>query len=62
VDLGEHAAVLVCDHGRRSDMERETDCKGVSVYLLHGDKITPLEFHFDHQEGIAAVGLPDRGY
>jgi ketosteroid isomerase-like protein len=61
VDLGDRVAVLVRDYGRRKGMEREVDAKGVAVYAFRGDKISRIEFHFDREEGIAAVGLRDRG-
>jgi ketosteroid isomerase-like protein len=61
VDLGEGVAVLVRDYGRREGMEREVDFKGLTVYAFRGDKISRIEFHFDREEGIAAVGLRDRG-
>jgi hypothetical protein len=61
VDLGDRVAVLVRDYDRRKGMEREVDAKGVAVYAFHGDKVARVEFHFDREEGIAAVGLRDRG-
>ena len=42
-------------------MEREVDFKGLSVYVFCGEKISRVEFHFDREEGFAAVGLRDRG-
>jgi ketosteroid isomerase-like protein len=60
VDLGDRVAVLTRDYGRRRGMEREIDFKGMSVYVFRGDKISRIEFHFDREEGIAAVGLGDR--
>jgi ketosteroid isomerase-like protein len=61
VDLGDRVAVLVRDYGRRKGMGREVDAKGVAAYAFRGDKISRIEFHFDGEEGIAAVGLRDRG-
>jgi ketosteroid isomerase-like protein len=62
VDLGDRVAVLVRDYGRRNGMKREVDAKGLAVYAFRGDKISRIEFHFDREEGIVAVGLRDRGY
>jgi ketosteroid isomerase-like protein len=59
VDLGDRVAVLVRDYGRQKGMEREVDFKGVAVYVFCGDKISRIEFHFDREEGLEAVGLPE---
>ncbi|TMK40297.1 MAG: nuclear transport factor 2 family protein [Actinobacteria bacterium] len=61
VDLGDRVAVLVRDYGRREGMEREIDFRGVSVYVFRGDRISRIEFHFDREEGMAAVGLRGGG-
>ncbi len=62
VDLGDRVAVLVHDFGRRKGMEREVETHAVAMYAFRGDKISRIEFHFDREEGITAVGLRDRGY
>ena len=57
VDLGDRVAVLARDYARREGMSREIDFKGLSVYAFSGSKISRIEFHFDREEGMAAVGL-----
>ena len=60
MDLGNRLAVLVHDYGRQSGTEREVDFKGVSVYVFRDGLISRIEFHFDREEGMSAVGLNDR--
>ena len=59
VDLGDRVALLTHDYGRRKEMEREVDFRGLALYAFRGNRISRVEFHFDREEGIAAVGLGD---
>ena len=56
VDLGDRVALLTRDFGRRQGMEREVDIRGVAIYAFSGERISRIEFHFDRDEGLAAIG------
>jgi ketosteroid isomerase-like protein len=60
VDLGDRVAVFARDYGRRPGMDREIEMRGLSVWVFRDGLICRVEFHFDRQEGLAALGLSER--
>jgi len=57
IDLDDRVAVLTRDFGRREGVEPEVSFRGVAVYVFSDGKISRIEFHFDREEGLEAVGL-----
>ena len=55
IEAGDRVATVTRNIGRRAGMEREVEFMAIAIYAFEGDRITRIEFHFDHDEGMAAL-------